>query len=223
MGVQERRAREREVLRRKIIDAAAQLIVANGYEAFSLRQVADKIEYSASSIYLYFKNKEELIKAICAETFDELIARMERLEARNLPPLESFEEGIREYIRFGLQYPKHYELVFSRPTPTMTAPPSPAVKASRRDIWFSRKLARDRLRLLHRDPHGSNLLDHSSFAGSQHVPFRDTPRNRRLLTARRANQTSIRHRPGGALDRPSSGGWATAQRVLAGAAYLARF
>ncbi len=115
MGVQERRAREREVLRRKIIDAAAQLIVANGYEAFSLRQVADKIEYSASSIYLYFKNKEELIEAICAETFDELIARMERLEARNLPPLESFEEGIREYIRFGLHYPKHYELVFSCP------------------------------------------------------------------------------------------------------------
>jgi AcrR family transcriptional regulator len=115
MGVQERRAREKELLRRKIIDAAAQLIVANGYEAFSLRQVADKIEYSASSIYLYFKNKEELIEAICAETFDELIARMDRLEARNLPPLEAFEEGIREYIRFGLQHPKHYELVFSCP------------------------------------------------------------------------------------------------------------
>ena len=64
MGVQERRAREKELLRRKIIDAAAQLIVANGYEAFSLRQVADKIEYSASSIYLYFKNKEELIEAM---------------------------------------------------------------------------------------------------------------------------------------------------------------
>ncbi len=55
--------------------------IANGYEAFSLRQVTDKIEYSASSIYLDFKNKEELIEAIRAETFDELIARMDRLEA----------------------------------------------------------------------------------------------------------------------------------------------
>jgi len=115
MGVQERRARDKELLRRKIIDAAAQLIVANGYEAFSLRQVADKIEYSASSIYLYFKNKEELLEAICAETFEELIARMDRLEARDLPPLECFEEGIREYINFGLQHPQHYELVFSCP------------------------------------------------------------------------------------------------------------
>jgi|GEM_PF-4601130 len=53
MGVPERRPRDKERVRRKIIDAAAaQFIVANGYKAFPLRQVADEIEFSACSIYL---------------------------------------------------------------------------------------------------------------------------------------------------------------------------
>ena len=57
MGVKERRAREKEQLRRQIIAAARELFVNEGYENVSMRKIADKIEYSPTMIYLYFKTR----------------------------------------------------------------------------------------------------------------------------------------------------------------------
>ena len=50
MGTKERRAREKEQLRRQIIDAARELFVSEGYANVSMRKIADKIEYSPTVI-----------------------------------------------------------------------------------------------------------------------------------------------------------------------------
>jgi AcrR family transcriptional regulator len=117
MGIAERRAREKDELRHKILEAAIQLILQNGFEAVTMRAIADRIEYSASTIYLYFKNKTEIMAAICSDTFETLIERLDEIEARGLAPLAQFEAGIRCYIDFGLENPHQYQLVFGATTP----------------------------------------------------------------------------------------------------------
>jgi AcrR family transcriptional regulator len=117
MGIAERRAREKDELRHKILGAAIELILQNGFEAVTMRAIADRIEYSASTIYLYFKNKTEIMAAICTDAFETLIERLDEIEARGLPPLEQFTLGIRCYIDFGLENPHQYQLVFGATTP----------------------------------------------------------------------------------------------------------
>lgn len=117
MGIAERRAREKDALRQKILDAAIELFLQNGFESVTMRGIADRIEYSASTIYLYFKNKTEIVGAICSETFETLIERLEEIDGRGLPPLEGFLAGVRCYIDFGLEHPHQYQLVFGGGTP----------------------------------------------------------------------------------------------------------
>ena len=57
MGVTERRERERQAVRQEILDAARALFIEEGYEKTSMRKIAEKIEYSPTTIYLYFKDK----------------------------------------------------------------------------------------------------------------------------------------------------------------------
>ena len=60
MGIKERREREKDNLRQAILDAAGELFVNEGFENVSIRKIAHKIEYSATTIYIYFKDKKDI-------------------------------------------------------------------------------------------------------------------------------------------------------------------
>ena len=60
---------DREKLRTSIIDAARMLFVARGIEAVSMREIAKQINYSATTIYNHFADKEALLQAVCDEDF----------------------------------------------------------------------------------------------------------------------------------------------------------
>jgi AcrR family transcriptional regulator len=112
MGIKERRLREKESLRQEILDAARELFVEEGFESVSMRRIAEKIEYSPTTIYLHFKDKAELLHSICDETFKMLIVRLQRIQGEHTDPLESLKAGLREYCRFGLEFPQHYRVTF---------------------------------------------------------------------------------------------------------------
>ena len=112
MGVTQRREREKAELRREILDAARKIFREEGFEALTMRRVADAIEYSPTTIYLYFKNKAELVQAICDELFGTLARRLEDLGARHKDPLDYLEAGLRAYIDVGLKLPSHYYVAF---------------------------------------------------------------------------------------------------------------
>ena len=112
MGVRERRTREKEELRRKILDAARELFVNKGYENVSMRKVADKIEYSPTTIYLYFKNKAELLDCVCDETHVNLLNTLKTLFKDLSDPVETLRKCARTYAEFGLKYPEDYKLTF---------------------------------------------------------------------------------------------------------------
>lgn len=115
MGVKERRERERETLRQEILDAASEMFASEGYQNVSMRKLADKIEYSPTTIYLYFKDKNDLLAQICEETFAMLYREITEIANTSETALDCLQKGARKYIEFGLQHPNHYEVTFISP------------------------------------------------------------------------------------------------------------
>ena len=115
MGTTERRERHRASLRREILDAASGLFVEEGRDRVTMRRLAQKIEYSPTTIYLYFKDKQELLGAICDETFSLLSAELERLKQTPGTPVARLREGLRTYVEFGTRHPNHYLVTFLQP------------------------------------------------------------------------------------------------------------
>ncbi len=122
MGITERREREKENLRQEILDAAREIFVAEGYEALSMRKVAEKIEYSPTTIYLYFKDKTELLREVCEEAFTRLGDAVRDAKETGGSPLEVLRKGLYAYIDFGLSHPHHYEVAFVSPTDKVMKP-----------------------------------------------------------------------------------------------------
>jgi AcrR family transcriptional regulator len=113
MGTAERRARQKASLRGEILDAARRMFAEEGFEAVSMRRLAERIEYSPTTIYLYFEDKAELFHAVCDETFGKLVQRLERQRRLHAgDPVGGLRAGLREYIEFGLKHPEHYTVTF---------------------------------------------------------------------------------------------------------------
>ena len=115
MGVKERREREKTALREEILEAARDLFVKEGYEAVSMREIAKKIEYSPTTIYLYFRDKQDLIDEVCQETFAMLIQTLKALRLDLGDPLEGLRKAGYAYVNFGLEHPDHYRATFVIP------------------------------------------------------------------------------------------------------------
>lgn len=112
---------DKENLRQEIMDAAREMFVAEGYKDVSMRKIADKIGYSATTIYLYFKDKNDLLHQICEQTFARLAQNINAIYRLSDNPLEKLRSGLREYIYFGLKHPSQYEIVFITPLPVESA------------------------------------------------------------------------------------------------------
>ncbi|HEY0297864.1 MAG TPA: TetR/AcrR family transcriptional regulator [Arachidicoccus sp.] len=116
MGIQERKLKHKESLKQTILDAAKKLFLKNGYQATSIRKIASEIEFSPTTIYLYFKDKAEIAYALHQEGFQILSSQFEVL--RNIEnPFERVKAMGRAYMRFSLEYGDCYELMFVRKEP----------------------------------------------------------------------------------------------------------
>jgi len=114
MGIVERREREREEIRRKILDAAHDLFAREGYDRVTMRRLADAIEYSPTTIYNHFEDKDDLVQSLCEEDFARLLRA---LQAQKPPadPVEQIRQLRLAYARFGLDHPNHYRFMFMTP------------------------------------------------------------------------------------------------------------
>jgi AcrR family transcriptional regulator len=112
VSVKERRAREKEELRQEILDAARELFAKEGYQNVSMRKIAEMIDYSPTTIYLYFEDKNELLSSICEETFAKLVKEFEDIVASTSDPIEQLKRAGRAYVEFGLSHPNHYTVTF---------------------------------------------------------------------------------------------------------------
>lgn len=106
--------KDRERLHTLILDAARTLFVERGIEAVSMREIAKQINYSATTLYNYFKDKEALLQAVCDADFLKLAEGMR--EIMQIPDLlQRIQALCHGYAHFALNHPSHYRLMFMTP------------------------------------------------------------------------------------------------------------
>jgi AcrR family transcriptional regulator len=116
-----RQVREQAAVRERILGAARELFVRHGYEHVSLRKIADSIGYTAPALYTHFADKNALLVALCREDFQGMMQSMRRL-GRIADPLERILRTGAAYVRFAVEHPKHYRLMFMTPPPPGVEP-----------------------------------------------------------------------------------------------------
>jgi AcrR family transcriptional regulator len=115
MGILERKEQARGDLRKRILATAEELFVKEGFENVSMRKIAKRIEYSATTIYHHFKDKRELFSCLLEAYHAGLQTRMEEIYRRVEDPLARLREGMRAYTAYGLANPSYYKLAFMNP------------------------------------------------------------------------------------------------------------
>lgn len=111
MGITERKEREKAEMRELILTTATNLFLERGYDQVSMRNIAEAMEYSPATIYLYFKDKNELLYALSEAGFRKFFAEFQSLSSQE-DALEQLRELGRIYIRFALSNPVYYDLMF---------------------------------------------------------------------------------------------------------------
>ncbi len=111
MGIKERRSAEREQTKKRIFDAASDIIIAEGFEKLSIRKIADRIEYSPGVIYNYFKDKNEIVKLIIAENIQRICNSMTSLELQEMQPKTALEQGLTKFATAMLENRQQYKAI----------------------------------------------------------------------------------------------------------------
>jgi AcrR family transcriptional regulator len=119
MGIAERREREKEALRTRIVEAARDIVSAEGLDALSMRAIAQRAEYSPATIYLYFRDKDALLREVIQAGFERMGEYMrEELEevGTAASPAEQYLALGRGYVRFAIENTAYFRVMFELPT-----------------------------------------------------------------------------------------------------------
>ena len=114
MQVRARSDEDKAVLRQIILNAAVDLYAEAGYEGFSMRKLATRIGYTATTIYRYFADKNDLLLTVIDNGFHDLFH--DYMESDAPTPRERFVDMATGFVRFARENPELFRLMFlSRP------------------------------------------------------------------------------------------------------------
>lgn len=116
MGVAERKERHKEDLKKDILAAAKELFTEKGFEATSIRAIAERIEYSPATIYLYYKDKNEIVHALHQDGFNLLMQHFSTVDFTR-SAFEQLKALGKAYMEFAAMHPDVYKLIFSMKEP----------------------------------------------------------------------------------------------------------
>src|SRR5262252_8226241 len=112
MGIKERQERDREAVRRAILDAARELFVAEGFQNISIRKIAERIEYSPAAIYGYFPAKDDIFFALAEEGFRLLHGDPAAEADSSTPPLDQIRAMFWRLYQYSVEHPQYFALMF---------------------------------------------------------------------------------------------------------------
>ncbi len=116
VGISERKQKEKEELKALILQAAKKLFVEKGVEQTTIRNIAQAIEYSVGTVYVYFKDKNEIFHALHSQGFTQLGNDM-RILFNVQEPMERLKALGRVYLNFAMENPDMYDLMFNMKAP----------------------------------------------------------------------------------------------------------
>jgi AcrR family transcriptional regulator len=111
MPTKQRRERERAALRQQILDAAREIAREAGWQAVTVRKVAERIEYSHAAIYAYFDNKEAILLALLREGFGLLQEALRLAQEAPGTPEERLHRMTMAYWNFARTHPELYQVM----------------------------------------------------------------------------------------------------------------
>jgi AcrR family transcriptional regulator len=119
MGIAERREREKEALRERIVEAARDIVSEEGLDALSMRAIAERIEYSPATIYLYFRDKDALLRDVVQAGFERMrgymVEELDEAGSESSPAAQFLGLG-RAYVRFAIENTAYFRVMFELPT-----------------------------------------------------------------------------------------------------------
>jgi len=110
MGIHERKEREKSRKREVILKAAEKVFFKNGFENTTMDEIAQKAEYSKGTLYLYFKNKDELYAAIMLRSIDIFIKIINQEISKAKGGREKLAAIKTAYLKFYINHPDHMKV-----------------------------------------------------------------------------------------------------------------
>lgn len=100
MAIRARRQQEKEEMRKTILAAATTIIITDGYEKLSMRKIADMIDYSPTTIYLYYKDKAQIVDDIALQMYEKVVSDIqeELIKHNDIPIDEQLALCFRQFI-----------------------------------------------------------------------------------------------------------------------------
>jgi AcrR family transcriptional regulator len=118
MGITDRKLRQKEEVRASILDTAWEMVVTEGWQSFSIRKVADAIEYSVPVIYSHFENKDAIMLEFNRKGFRLLAEALARAKMGKDKPADQIRAMGRAYWDFAFANKEYYQLMYGLGIPT---------------------------------------------------------------------------------------------------------
>lgn len=119
-------------LREKILDISRKLLFEEGHRSLSMRKIAREVGVSATSIYIYFENKDHLLHNLIEESVEDLSSFIEDHVEPESDPIERFQAIINAYIEFALENPEKYQIIYLVQPQAMKRYPKEKFRKARR-------------------------------------------------------------------------------------------
>ncbi len=102
---------EIQEVKQRILDKALELISGDGYNNFSMRKLASKLNMTATPIYGYYKNKDEIYLSVLLQGFENMYQLLSAAYEAGKTPVERLKNICREFIKFGINNPNFYNIM----------------------------------------------------------------------------------------------------------------
>jgi len=168
--------RGKDEVRNLILEAANQLFLEVGYDKTTMRAIAKQIGYNEGTAYYYFKNKEELFLALQLIAFTAFNNAIREAAESVADPVERMTKMGRAYIRFALENPSYYDLMFIMREPMNCLPSEESWENGERAFHTLKETVKECMALgalPQRDPDGVALMIWATMHGLVSLPIRE--------------------------------------------------
>ena len=129
--------------RAEILEAAERIFITAGYEGATIRKIADEVGVSSTALYLHFQDKSQILFEICERALSLLLQRNREIATKPLDPVVRTRMMLEAYMRWGLDHPNAYQLVYSAPRPLSASPWSDDTADVGAQCYVVRQIAAD--------------------------------------------------------------------------------
>lgn len=131
--------RKQEEIRKAILKASRNIISQEGLSGLSIRKITNAIDYSPAIVYHYFKDKNEIIKALVNEGYERILSAISLVDRNDDEPEKEIRQAFTQYIKAALKFPEEYKAFMLNNDPSIlgkTALLNPGISETSHTLQF---------------------------------------------------------------------------------------